>query len=236
MEFDLEILEEAFSKSPKAVLEYFKSLGIVIKDEEKFLEEIEKDAFYITKVTKLDLLLDIKKEIEDAIENGTSFKDFKDNFRNILERRGYYDDTGKGINTNWRINLIYKQNIIKSYSAGRYFQSQEYKNDFPYYVNYSVLDKTTTPACTYLNNKVVRIDDPKINLIYPPGHFRCRRIMIPVEYNFVISKGYEIVSVDQVQKHWNKPSFQKLPTAPFAKDFTAVPNDFKKEFDDESND
>ena len=234
MEFDYEILEEAFSKSPKAVLEYFKSLGVRIDDEEKFLDEVEKDAFYITKVVKLDLLLDIKKEIEDAIETGTSFKDFKDNFRNILQKQGYYDNSDKGLNTNWRINLIYKQNIIKAYSAGRYEQSLNYKDDFPFYLNYSVLDKTTTPACNYLNNKAVRIDDPKINLIYPPGHFRCRRIMIPVEYSYIESNGYQVVSVDQVKTHWNKPNFQKLPNVPYVKDMSAVPKEYEKEFDSDS--
>lgn len=234
MEFDLEILEEAFKKSPRKVLEYFKSLGIKIDDEDKLLEEIEKDAFYITKVTKLDLLLDIKKEIEDAIENGTSFKDFKDNFRNILQKRGYYDNSDKGLNTNWRINLIYKQNIIKAYSAGRYEQSLEYKSDFPFYVNYSVLDKSTTKECNSLNNKAIRIDDPNISKIYPPGHFRCRRIMIPVEYDFIIARGFQIVSGDQVQKDWNKPNFQKLPNAPFVKDLSAVPKEYKEEFESES--
>lgn len=234
MEFDLEILLEAFSKAPKEALEYFKSLGVRIDNGDDLLKAIEEDAFYLSKIIKLELLLDIKSEIEKAIEDGTPFSDFKKNFREILSKQGYINDSDKGLDTNWRINLIYKQNIIKSYSAGRYEQSKEYENDFPYYLFYSVLDKTTTKECKFLDNKVIRIDDKDISKLYPPGHFQCRRIAVPVDEDYVIEKGFQIMNGSELRPHWNKPSFQKLPNVPFVKDMSNVPNEYENEFEKET--
>jgi len=71
-------LKLCFNKSPQEVVDYLKSQGIKVSSSWKEqLEIIRQHCFTVSKVFAADVLQAILDALVKAIENGTSFKDFK---------------------------------------------------------------------------------------------------------------------------------------------------------------
>lgn len=89
---------------------------IPVSDE--VLDELEErhrqQAFFITGVSKAELLDDVKAELEKALGDGQSLDEFRDRLNDIAEKHGW----APGKNA-WRQRLIYRQNLTNAYHAGR---------------------------------------------------------------------------------------------------------------------
>ena len=81
-------------------------------------------AFVVAGATKADLLADLRAVVDDAITNGQSLGAFRQQFREIVAKRGWTGWTGEGTKagTAWRTRVIYKTNMDTSYMAGRWQQ------------------------------------------------------------------------------------------------------------------
>jgi len=84
-------------------------------------------AFMVAGATKADLLADLATAVDKVIANGTSLEEFRRDFREIVERRGWHGWTGEGTKAGeaWRTRVIYRTNMRTSYMAGRYAQLTE---------------------------------------------------------------------------------------------------------------
>jgi uncharacterized protein with gpF-like domain len=92
------------------------------------LEELEErhrqQAFFITGVSKAEMLGDIKAELETALEDGQSLDEFRDRLEDIAEKHGW-----KPGENAWRQRLIYRQNLTNAYHAGRREQVRQIQED-----------------------------------------------------------------------------------------------------------
>lgn len=81
-------------------------------------------AFMVAGAMKAELLADLAAAVDKAVSQGTSLDEFRRDFRDIVEKRGWHGWTGEGTKKGeaWRTKVIYKTNLATSYAAGRMAQ------------------------------------------------------------------------------------------------------------------
>lgn len=164
-------LKACFDKTPQEVVDYLRSQGVEISwNWKEQLEIIKKHCFTVAKVLSADILQTILDALVEAIENGTSFKDFKENLLQTLADKGFSHVKG----ADWRLDTIYRTNLQSAYMAGRYYNMMAIKDYFPYWQYIAVMDIRTRPTHASIHGKVVPADDPFWNTAYPPNGYNCR--------------------------------------------------------------
>lgn len=90
-------------------------------------QESHDRAFMVAGATKSDLLADLAAAVDKAISKGTSLEEFRRDFRQIVEERGWHGWTGEGTKAGeaWRTRVIYRTNMKTAYAAGRMAQLVE---------------------------------------------------------------------------------------------------------------
>lgn len=126
-------------------------------------------AFTLAGVAQLDLIHETLQSLQTALEAGTPYEEWA---RLIGPRLSAAWGGAKP----WRLELIFRQNILGAYAAGRYEQQTDpqVRVARPYWMYDAVLDSGTTPICRGLNGLIRPADDPVWERIYPPNHFGCR--------------------------------------------------------------
>lgn len=81
-------------------------------------------AFMVAGAMKADLLADIARAVEKAIEGKSTLDGFRKDFRGIVEKLGWHGWTGEGTAKGeaWRTRVIYRTNMATTYAAGRHAQ------------------------------------------------------------------------------------------------------------------
>jgi len=81
-------------------------------------------AFMVAGAMKADLLADLARSIEKAIEGKSTLASFRKDFRAIVDKHGWHGWTGEGTARGeaWRTRVIYRTNMATSYAAGRHAQ------------------------------------------------------------------------------------------------------------------
>jgi len=132
--------------------------------------EAHAKAFTVAGATKLDLLADIRQEVQKALDDGISLQAFKTGFKAIAEKHGwdYYGSPG------WRSDVVMNTNLRTAYAAGRWEQLQEVKKTRPFW-EYSHSHESTNPRKLHLgwDGMVLPADDPWWNMGYPPNGWGC---------------------------------------------------------------
>jgi len=179
-------LSAVFGLPPEKAIEYFQSKGYVLTwDWRDLWQEAQAKAFTVAKVMNTDILNDIRGAVDDALNNGTTFHEFKKNLTPILQAKGWWGktehtDTISGevsqvqLGSPRRLKTIYQTNLQTAYMAGRYRSMMESADSHPYWMYVSVLDGRTRPAHRAMNGRVFRYDDALWATHYPPNGFNCR--------------------------------------------------------------
>lgn len=143
-------------------------------------------AFTVARVSAMDVLEDIRAEVQKALDDGTSLGEFKKTMRETLSRKGWLapkgekaliklpDGTTRKRLTGWRLDTIYKTNLQAAYSHGRYKQTMEVKERRPYWQYMAIMDAATRPGHAAMHGMVWHADHPIWNQWYPPNGFNCR--------------------------------------------------------------
>lgn len=192
-EFNLEPLpfEEAIA--------FFKAKGFALSPD-SFRDVWGKDhaqAFTVARVTAMDVLEDIREEIERSLEEGISLGEFKRTLTETLTRKGWMIPKGEiplpGDRrlAPWRLETIFRTNIQSAYSAGRYKQMLEAAPDRPYWRYVAVMDNRTRPAHAALNGKIYRFDHPFWSRWYPPNGYNCRCAVVTVSARQMQERGLQ---------------------------------------------
>jgi hypothetical protein len=128
-------------------------------------------AFMVAGLTKEDILVDIKKGVDNAIAKGTSLADFKKDFDKAIQDKWLLGESDgyKG----WRARIIYETNLRTSYAAGRYKQMQDMKDTHPYWQYMHGDSRKPRQDHLALNGLVVRADSAWWDAHYPPNGWGC---------------------------------------------------------------
>lgn len=135
--------------------------------------EFQDYAFAIAGVTRAEVLEDIQGAIAKAMEAGTSFQQFKKDFQQVVERRGWTE--GKGYSA-YRVEMLLSQNLRTAYAAGRWQQMQDpvVQQNRPWGLYRHRDSRHPRPHHLALDGKVFPLSDPIWRVIMPPNGFGCR--------------------------------------------------------------
>ncbi len=180
-------------KTPEEITSWFEAKGYDMSWNWQELWQAEHGrSFTVAKVMKLDILQDIRAEVDNAVKNGETFEQFRRNLEYKLKRSGWWGrvraadvpgfDPAAGIDPDetvqlgspWRLQTIYNTNINSAYSMGRYRAQRKAARTHPYWQYIAILDDHTRDEHAALHEKVWMYDDPFWDYFYPPNGWGCR--------------------------------------------------------------
>lgn len=174
-------LKSAFDMEPKDAVAYFRSKGYEISDEwHDVWQGAHARAFTVAKASSMDVLETIRGELDKALANGMTPRDFAKNLQPLLEKKGWWgkkvleDGREVQLGNAWRLNTIFRVNTQTAYMSGRYRRQLADVTRRPYWMYVAVLDSNTRPEHRALNGRVFRWDDPIWQYLYPPNGWGCR--------------------------------------------------------------
>lgn len=171
-----------FSLEPREAVKYLESKGYRIsRNWYDTWQEAHTKAFTVAKAMNLDILKDIREEVESALKEGKTFNSFQKDLKPKLVQRGwwgklYNPETGKmeQLGSMRRLRTIYRTNMRTAYSTGKYKFQIDTSKTYPWWKYNATLDAKTRPEHRRLHNKIFRYDDPFWQHFYPPNDWGCR--------------------------------------------------------------
>lgn len=129
--------------------------------------------FMVAGASKADLLSDLAGAVDKAVSQGTSLEEFRRDFRQIVERRGWHGWTGEDTAAGraWRTRVIYRTNMSTSYAAGRHAQLRD--GNFPLWVYRHGASREPRIIHLSWNGLVLAPDHPFWKAHYPPSAWGC---------------------------------------------------------------
>lgn len=225
--FDSGVLKFVLDKTPEKIVEYLESKGLKLSSNwEESLENVKQHAFTVAGVSKMEILKDFKDAVIDAVEQGKTLKEFKDELRDVMKTKGWYDPK---LLSNYRLDLIYRTNVQSAYMDSRNNYAITNTNIRPYVRFISTLDKSTSSNCKKLHNVIMDLRDKDIKYFLPMGHFNCRRRYVTLtEAKIGNSK---VTAPKSVWNYKNAPGFERLPDEQWKPDMRKYPEELKIQFE-----
>lgn len=188
---------DLFKLPPAEAIAFLEEKDYIITwDWEEQLKLNAAQVFTVAKAAKMDILQDIRSELERSLKQGQTFREFKKNLEPRLRALGWWGKakdpkTGKIIQLGSpaRLKTIYRTNIQSSLNAGHWNFQQQNKDDRPFLRYEAVLDASTRPSHAQLHGIIKHIDDPFWKKYYPPNGFGCRCRAIAMTRQETIRRG-----------------------------------------------
>ena len=153
----------------KEAVAFLKGKKALTPDEYKKLgDECRAKAFTAAGYTELEVLQKFLDELSNAVSEGKTKREFKDEMNSFLERNGY-----KALKP-FRADVIFRTNILTAYNAGHYKSMTEAKRLRPFWQYITAGDGEVRESHRAMEGKVYAADDPIWNVWYPPNGFGCR--------------------------------------------------------------
>jgi len=129
-------------------------------------------AFTVAGAMKDDLLCDLRQSVDKAISQGMSLAEFREEFEDIVAKRGWTGFRGEGSEAGmaWRAKVIYDTNVRQAYNAGRWQQLQQ----FPVWVYHHGDSRNPRPAHLSWNGLTLSKDDPWWRTHFPQNGWGCK--------------------------------------------------------------
>lgn len=178
--------ETAYGSLPfEEAIAWFRKKGYALSPESwrDLWQQAHGRAFTVARVTAMDVLEDIRAEVDKALAEGTSLEAFQADLRKTLERKGWFSPSGVDAEvempdgtirkrlTPWRLETVYRVNLQTAYSAGRYRQMEEVKAARPFWQYKTRPVAASRPDHLAQEGKVYHADHPFWDEWYPPNGF-----------------------------------------------------------------
>jgi SPP1 gp7 family putative phage head morphogenesis protein len=190
MKIDKAVAEMLFNSPPEIALEYFGGKKIIPK-----WQNVQNDAhsrsFIIAGETRYAVLKDVYVELHNALENGLTLEQYKENTLSKLQtsgwlrgRTGWDPSTNKPIysytedTTRDRLERIYTNNLNAAYAVGNYSAIMDGEFEFVQYL--AVLDNRTRESHRDLHGRIFATNDPALKYFAPPNGYGCRCELVGV--------------------------------------------------------
>jgi SPP1 gp7 family putative phage head morphogenesis protein len=185
------------------------------------LEEASHDsAFTVAGVSQLDMVADVWTALDRAVARGETLE----NFRKRVSARL---TAAWGKDQPYRVETIFRTNVQKSYSAGRWVQMNDpaVKAARPFRRFSAIVDLRTTATCRTLDGVVRPADDPWWDGKIPPLHFSCRSLIVTASKSEVgddpLPPGPDVAADE---------GFGGAPDIPWAPDLAKYPEPLAQEY------
>jgi SPP1 gp7 family putative phage head morphogenesis protein len=194
---------------PEKALEYWTQRIPITADDFSSLEKQARNrAWTVQGLAKQELVSDVFRSMQQALEEGLSIQEWRKRARNILSADG---DTPAALLKKHRLDVIYRTNMQTAYQAGRWQQIQE--GEGRQYLRYSaVRDRRTRPQHAALHGKVYPADHEFWDQYYPPNGFNCRCTTSVLSEELVQGYGYEVEKNLPGPTEWVDPQTGEVKT------------------------
>ncbi len=174
----------SFKLSPKEAIKYLEQKGYKLTfNYQEMMHEAHHKAFTVAKITRLDLLADIKESLLKALKDGKSFAAWKKDIAPILQKKGWWgkveasDPKTGEVKTIFvgkrRLKTICYTNARVAYQVAK--AKKYYSDPNVAYLRYiAVLDQKTRPSHKALHGTILPKDDDFWRTHYPPNGWNCR--------------------------------------------------------------
>ncbi len=165
------MIEAAFKLPFQEQIDFFKAkVDIPTRHWDDLWKEQHARGFMVAGAMRDDMLADFHQAVDKAISQGTTLKEFRGDFDNIVKKYGWSYHGSR----NWRSEIIYDTNIRTSYAAGRYKQMTDpdvlaYR---PYWEYGMSSSERKRPLHLSWVGTVLPHDDPWWDAHYPPNGWR----------------------------------------------------------------
>lgn len=157
-------------KEREAALKWFRErISMEEKAWEGLSEQAKRRAFSVVGVTHLELVNTVFKAIEQAIEKGTDFEEFKKAVSYKLQKHW------KGENPD-RLETIFINECQLAYNAGRFYEftKENALKERPYWQFDARMDEHSSSVCPPLEGTTLEALHKFWKEHFPPLHHRCR--------------------------------------------------------------
>lgn len=137
------------------------------RDFDKLRRDAKLRAFTVATVTRMDILRDIKRAVDDAALSNVPWADFQKSLKAIMKRKGW-----RGLE-NWHARLVLDTHVQVAYGVGRMEAQIRNVIAFPLARFVGILDSKIRPTHRALNGKIFRVGSPAWRRHFPPLDFRC---------------------------------------------------------------
>lgn len=133
-------------------------------------DECRSKAFTVSGYTSLQVLQKFLDELTQAVEDGTTKKDFMESMNDFLVRNGF-----EGLNP-FHADVIFRTNMQSAYNAGHYksMTDETTMKLRPYWKYMTAGDGEVRETHAQMDGRIYAADDPIWDIWYPPNGYRCR--------------------------------------------------------------
>jgi SPP1 gp7 family putative phage head morphogenesis protein len=180
------VIDARFDLAPEEALAFLEGKGLRASFAWQDVWAAEHEAaFTVAKMADLDLLAEVKRAVQSAIENGETLQTFKNALQERMEMAGWWGVqeqldpvTGKmrlvQLGSARRLETIFRTNLSMAYAAGEWAQIEDTAETAPYLMYDAVDDNLTREQHANWNGTVLRWDDPWWKTHRPPNGYNCR--------------------------------------------------------------
>lgn len=183
---DTAALRTAFGLPPEEAIAFFRQKGYRIGFDHRDVWQRENQAgFTVAKAMQLDLLKDIRDQVDAALVNGATFDEFKSNLKPNLVRRGWWGQammadpvTGETklvqLGSPRRLKVIYDTNLRTAHAEGQWARIQDVKDTLPYLMYDHTPSAHERKEHKAWDGLVLPVDDPWWKAHYPVKAWGCK--------------------------------------------------------------
>jgi SPP1 gp7 family putative phage head morphogenesis protein len=166
-------------------------------------------AFSFANAASLQQVDYIKDQLTKVYRDGGTFRDFKK-----LARSG---DLALGL-PDYRVENIFRTNIMTAYARGSYIEQMESKQSFPWGKYVAILDSATRDNHRNLHGVILKVGTKEYDEIYPPNGYQCRCVMRALtnsqaerERIYTDEQAKALVAANKPDKGFSGPPFYGQP-------------------------
>jgi len=215
-----------FELTPVQALEYFLEKGLKPTFSwADMMGEEHDQAFTVAKMMDTDLLQTVKGKLDQALAEGKTFAQFKNELIPVLQKAGWWGKkdvidplTGLVVEAQLgsasRLETIFLSNMHSAYQTGSWEGIQDNKELFPYLMYDAVDDAKTRPEHAARDGEIHAVDSDFWRTHYPPNGYNCRCGVIPLTEDDAIDYGWPTNNKPIQTEPWTNPRTNKTTDVP----------------------
>ena len=177
---------ELLTVPPVEAVEHFRAKGLHVGFDWRDTDAAQHlRSFTVAKAMSVDILEDIRGAVDEAIAEGTTFRQFQKRLEPLLREKGWW---GRGrmldpltgemrtvqLGSVRRLRTIFDTNVRMSYAKGRWERIERVAAQAPWLRYVAVLDARTRPEHMAWHGTILPWDHPWWQTHNPPNGWFCR--------------------------------------------------------------
>ena len=222
---------EPINVPPQEAIEHFRRKGFAIgfdwRDVDAATHAV---AFTVAKGMRQDVLEDIREAVDEAIADGTTFRQFYNRLAPTLQEKGWWGRremtdplTGERrivqLGSPRRLQIIFDTNIRTAYAKGHWEKIERLRARMPYLRYTAVLDARTRPEHRAWHGTVLPVNHPWWRTHFPPNGWRCRCSSMQLSQSDLDRYGYSVSpDPDNRAREWTNRRTGEITQVPLGID------------------